>query len=1058
VSAPTLDAAQQQVVGHRGGPLLVLAGPGTGKTTTIVEAVVARMHDDPPMAPEHIAVLTFGRAAAAELRDRISVRLSAGQLPNVATFHSFAWSLLREFSEPDLMPQRLLSGPEQDLMIRELLSQPDSAWRDLWPQTTADVLASPALGDEIANFISAMRAHGFDASSLGREIAAYSAVDGPPLPAEWPAAAAFFEHYLTILDMREAVDYSEVIHRATLLVQSDPRIAERFRMIFVDEYQDTDPAQVALIQALAAAGASVVAVGDPDQAIYRFRGADVNGILSFREQFRTLDGGPAPVVVLDQTRRFGPQIRQVADAWIAPVSMGTLPMADRLAHRSPDCVGPDGSVDLLISRTPEEQANVLADTLRRARFDSEQPLRWSDMAVLVRSAVADIPRLRRAFLHAGIPVEVPAGEFPIGRDPSVAPLLIGLRLAMEPHSVGTDAAESFLRSSLIGMTALEVRALQRHLRAEELARAATEDRLPRSSAELVHALLAGDLPSPRRGDRELINKVGRIQRVLQRTKQPGLTISERLWVLWCDGGQSEGRWARTLQRQALAGGITGQRADAVLDVVVELFRAAERMPKGAGVGLFLDSLGEQQIVAARSEDLGFARDCVRLLTAHRAKGLQWPLVVVVGLQQEQWPMARNPATLLQPDRVHVDGVQPGRTRAELVDDERRLAYVAATRAQQRLVLSVVDSGYDGEAPSVLFAEAEHINPAPVTVTAGVADRTRLTGAAIVADLRSALTDERSSSAFAEAAAQRLAQLADARNGRPLAPQAHPQMWWGVNDLTYAPTPLAQDTISLSATVAKSLQECSLQWFLERKLHAGGPKQVSMSLGSLVHAVIKDVLDGRLAADEDVIMERIGPAWELLPLADGWQRDISMQTVRDQIRRFLRWWEQAGLTVIATELPFRVSVPEQNIQVNGSIDLVASDDDGRVKVVDFKTGKSVLSRPKAATDLQLGVYQWAYPQTESAQGATDGAALLYLGHGAEMPSERHQSALTDDSLVLDALIHGAQVIRSEHIVARRNDNCRTCVLRPHCPLMSTLDWPNTDFNVDIDEQPSGDADD
>jgi len=141
-SMPNLDADQQRVVAHRDGPLLVLAGPGTGKTTTIVESVVARLTGPAPLQPEQIAVLTFGRAAAAELRGRIGARLDAGQVPTVATFHSFAWALLRQFQEPDLTPQRLLSGPEQDLMIRQLLAEPDESWAALWPEGTRDVLTT----------------------------------------------------------------------------------------------------------------------------------------------------------------------------------------------------------------------------------------------------------------------------------------------------------------------------------------------------------------------------------------------------------------------------------------------------------------------------------------------------------------------------------------------------------------------------------------------------------------------------------------------------------------------------------------------------------------------------------------------------------------------------------------------------------------------------------------------------------------------------------------------------------------------------------------------------
>ena len=121
VAVPALDEAQRRVVDHRGGPLLVLAGPGTGKTTTVVEAVVARI--DAGADPEQVLVLTFGRRAAAELRTRITTRLGrATKEPLARTFHSYAFGVLRREAALRGEPSpRLLAGPEQDLVVRDLL-------------------------------------------------------------------------------------------------------------------------------------------------------------------------------------------------------------------------------------------------------------------------------------------------------------------------------------------------------------------------------------------------------------------------------------------------------------------------------------------------------------------------------------------------------------------------------------------------------------------------------------------------------------------------------------------------------------------------------------------------------------------------------------------------------------------------------------------------------------------------------------------------------------------------------------------------------------------------
>lgn len=146
--APQLDPEQQAVVDHRVGPLLVLAGPGTGKTTTIVESVVARLAEG--VEPDSILVLTFGRRAATEVRDRIAARRGGGLLPQVATFHSFAYGLLRANAEAVeyLEPPRLLSGAEEDQRIRDLIHGSVQDGSIAWPEDLREALRTHGLADQ----------------------------------------------------------------------------------------------------------------------------------------------------------------------------------------------------------------------------------------------------------------------------------------------------------------------------------------------------------------------------------------------------------------------------------------------------------------------------------------------------------------------------------------------------------------------------------------------------------------------------------------------------------------------------------------------------------------------------------------------------------------------------------------------------------------------------------------------------------------------------------------------------------------------------------------------
>ncbi|WP_240151918.1 UvrD-helicase domain-containing protein [Streptomyces mobaraensis] len=434
VVPPELDAAQRAVVEHGQGPLLVLAGPGTGKTTTLVEAVAERVRRGAD--PERMLVLTFSRKAAAELRDRVAARLGerglAARAPQATTFHSYCYALVRAHQEADLFaePLRLLSGPEQDVAVRELLAgqtELERAGRATvrWPDDLRACLTTRGFADEVRAVLARSRELGLGPESL----AAFAERTGR---GDWSAAAAFLAEYLDVLDARGVVDYAELVHRAVLLAERPELAAElagRYDAVFVDEYQDTDAAQARLLRALAGGGRTLVAFGDPDQSIYAFRGADVGGILDFPTAFPRRDGSPAPVRVLTTSRRSGAALLAATRLLTRRMPLGRLPSDAVRAHRDLAAVRPGGHVEAYTYPTPGAETDNIADILRRAHLEDGVP--WGAMAVLVRAGSRSIPTLRRALTSAGVPVEVDGDDIPLRHEPAVAPLLTALRVVAE---------------------------------------------------------------------------------------------------------------------------------------------------------------------------------------------------------------------------------------------------------------------------------------------------------------------------------------------------------------------------------------------------------------------------------------------------------------------------------------------------------------------------------------------------------------------------------------------------------------------------------------------------
>ncbi|MEV7940003.1 MULTISPECIES: ATP-dependent DNA helicase [unclassified Kitasatospora] len=1077
---PVLDEYQRAVVEHGGGPLLVLAGPGTGKTTTLVEAVARRIEDGTD--PERILVLTFSRKAATELRDRMSARLgSSSAAPQATTFHSFSYALLRAHQDPQdyAEPLRLLSGPEQDVMVRELLAggAEDAklgSSRIHWPLDLRACLTTRGFADEVRAVLARSRELGLGEAELERF------AQGVQRP-DWAAAAHFLADYLDVLDLRGVLDYAELVHRAVLLAER-PEVAEqlrrRYEVVFVDEYQDTDPSQVRLLRQLAGGGRELVAVGDPDQSIYAFRGADINGILDFPQTFRRADGEPADVKVLRVSRRSGAVLLAASRELARRMPMGRLP-ADKLAqHRALLPSREGGRAEVYTYPTPGAELDSIADLLRRAHLEDGVP--WGEMAVLVRAGARSIPGVRRALSAAGVPLEIDGDDLPLREEPAVAHLLLALRVCAEqaardrhgdpdtPDPLTTDLAHALLTGPLGGLDGSDLRRLGRALREEERAalRADGDPAAPRPAGDLLREALAEPErlialdPAHARRARDL----GTLLRKVRERLAGGCTAEEALWELW-DGSR---RWRERLERAALRGGAAGRNADRDLDALCALFetaaRAEEQVTGHRGALDLLAELDAQDIAADTLTVRAVRPEAVRLMTAHRSKGLEWRLVVVAGVQDGLWPDLRRRGSLLEADRIGRDGLAEPLSPGALLGEERRLFYVAATRARERLIVTAVKApADDGDEPSRFLRELyrEDVDPrtgrvvrrTPPVVVEDVTHRPRrpLSVAALVAELRAVTVDPARSPELRRAAAERLALLAAATDdeGLPLVPAARPDRWWGLADATAAPDPLrsADLPVRLSGSGLEQLENCSLQWFLDKEVKARAAGSAAQGFGNVVHALADEVGSGRTPADLAVLMERLDTVWDALAFDAPWKSQQEKTQARAALERFLNWHVlERGRDLVATEHGFDVTLDAGgvSVRIRGSMDRVEKDAAGRAYVVDFKTGKQIPTDRSLPEHKQLAVYQLAVragalnelPGFADRPPATGGAELVHLREPAakaaqDAPKVQRQDPPEGEPWIENLLADAAGRVLAERFVPQTGGGCDRCTFRRSC---------------------------
>ncbi len=1059
IEVPTLDEQQQRVVEHRDGPLLVLAGPGTGKTTTLVETIVARIEDG--AHPDQILALTFSRKAAEQLRDRVAARVGRTMSASIgSTFHSFAYGLIRRWAPAELYvgPLRLLSAPEQDVVLRELLQDHPESIR--WPGELRHALGTRGFAREVHAVLSRAREKGLD----GEELQRLGETNGLP---EFVAAGAFLEQYLTVLDGRGAVDYSDLIRRATIeATLHRDELRATYAHVFVDEYQDTDTGQVALLRAIAGDGRDLVVVGDPHQSIYAFRGAEVRGVLDFPTHFPRADGSPAEVVALATTRRFGPRLLTAAQRIAGRIGLpGSIPESAREAFLAPTADAGDrgaGRVTIRTFDSDRAEAEHLADLLRRAHL--EDGIAWDEMAVLVRSGRQSIPPLRRSLGAAGVPIEVASDELPLVRDPAALPLIDGLRVVLNlenddpDHVDHIDAgrAEALLTGPLGGLDAGDVRRLARQLRQREKAAAEAEDRLPTHSRELVRlAVLVPTLLDGLTGPEvDRARSVAGLVATTRAQLEAGATAEELLWTLW--SGTS---WPSRLRRSVELGGGTARRAHRDLDSICALFDAAARAEETrdrVGAGEFLATLVAQQIPADTLAERGARGAAVRLLTAHRAKGLEWRLVVVAHVQQEGWPDLRRRATLLGADRIGAEGLVPPTTSLELLVEERRLFYVACTRARERLVVTAVASPEDdGDQPSRFLQELG----VSVEAVHGRPERTLSLGG-LVSELRRTAADPATSPAMRLAAARRLARLAAETVGdRALAPMADPSTWWGTRAATRSVRPLRDPDlpVPVSASLLDGITTCPTQWFLSREAGGITRSHQSANLGEIVHALAQRIAAGELdvtpdAAGVEALMEHVRPVWDRMEFRTPWARQRELDRVQAALGRFLVWHHRNQRTVVGIEKEFRavLDLPGgEQVRLAGYADRLELDADGRVVVVDLKTNRSKPTDKSLPDNVQLGLYQLAVDHgaidglegLPAERAEAGGAELVQLGlrDGGPDAVVQAQGVQADDSpqreVLRGRLAHAARLLRSEQFPAVVGPQCRDCPFEPICPARS-----------------------
>ena len=1017
------DDEQSKAIAYRGSPLLLGGGPGTGKTTVLIEAGLARIASG--QDPDSLLFITYGRERASELRDAIALRTTKTMYePLGRTFHSLAYSIMKMKTGDEYHEPILLSGPEQENFIRQLLEGDVEDGYRMWPpdlQDGEDKKGNPLLTQGFIRELRDLMARANERGISPHELSLRGKSTGEKY---WEPAADFWKRYKEIMAIREdaaadskmRIDPSELINVAIRYLKENEalraQLQARFKTIAVDEFQESDPAQRELLRLIA--GPDLILAFDGDSAVGRFRGADPDGLNA--ELDRYLGHG---AIRVDLKRSYRSH-QQIFDLGLRIASQFRAPSKTR--NRSCSFVG-EQIIDqpLLISKlsSQSEEAQYIAYLFKRAHLMKGIP--YSQMAVILRSSGTQSAALRRAFAHVSIPV---AGDLDaLAQNPAISPFLLLARIATGTP-LTLDICERLLISEFGGADAISLRRIRQSLL---LARDEATDRRPGTTL-LIDAIDKGDIPIEDNAALTRIYEILAAARSAVRKKNA--RAEDLLWAIWDNARTSDNEKLSTAwQSAALRGGNRGAIADRDLDAMIQLFdsaaRFSERFPYSKP-SAFLDEIEREQIVGDIITAQGVRPDVVEILTVHSSKGRQWEYVAVAGLQEGAWPNLRQRSSLLGSERLVERERLGDLPRLELdviaanalADDERRLLHVALTRAKSGLIVTAV--GREDDEPSAYFEEiAEGTDLASI-----VTEVPRpLTSAALIATLRSQLHSERAATA---------ASILKTLSANSMS-AADPARWIGSAPISSDdPVVSPDELVNVSPSGAEGFAECGVKWFLEKNGGTNGDSTAQI-LGSAIHEFARLRVEDPLMTSADLIA-KLESSWALIDQSQGWVSTTSLKRAIKMLERFSEYHERTTRKVAGVELDFSIDVGRARIR--GSVDRLEVESDGSFFVIDFKTGAQAISHEDAITNLQLACYQLAVSldgfEKKLSGTVSRGAELVYLGSKNKSLTTRTQHVINQTE-IRNTIEEIAEGMGAAQFRATINSKCKKCAVKTSCPI-------------------------
>ena len=978
-SAKKLNKEQLEAIKHGEGPLLIIAGAGTGKTTVITERI-QWLISQKLAKPSEILALTFTQKAAREMEERVDILMPYGYTQMwISTFHAFCDRVLRQEAIYIGLSSAytLLSDTDATLLIRKNIFKFELDY--------FRPLGNPNKFIEgMINHFSRLR----DEDISPNEYIKWAKALSVKRKAESEEEKTEYKKYLELantyktyqeLKVKEGVmDYADLITNTLLLFRTRKNTLknyqDQFKYFLIDEFQDTNIAQNELILLLSGKNANLTAVADDDQSIYKFRGAAISNVIAFRKNFPT-----AKLIVLTQNYRSTQEILDKSYRLIKHNNPDRLEAKEGINKKLVAANKKKGeAVKFIYTDRVENEADEVVKEIKNQKSkiknnDGEELYHWNDFAILLRANNHAEPFVR-AFLRQGIPFQF-LGPGQLFRQPEVKDLISYLQVLdnfEDNISLFRVLSMDYLDVSVRDLSAVSNFARRFNLSIFE-------------ACEVVLGLRTAvnvKIPTITQESNEKIAKI--IKMILKHLKLTRKeTAGQILYYFLEDTGM-----VKDILNYRFP--LDEKKANNISKFFAKL-KNYEAENEDASVATVLDwimlsmELGESPLAA----DTDWAEnDAVNILTVHSAKGLEFKVVFLANLVSQRFPSVGKKEQIPIPEALIKEELPEGDYHEE---EERRLFYVGMTRAKDKLYFTAAN--YYGEGK-----REKKISPF----------------------VYEALGDDVTSSQIDKTAPQRSL------------------LEWKKKETVVSRVDKTHTLSYISYSQIDAFKLCPLHYKLRYILNIPPPVSPALSFGSSIHNVLRDFyLSFKLGekVSKNFLFGLLEKNW----LKEGYTSKKYEQEMQKRGRKYLDGYYEAEFTpkknILVVEQPFTasISLDSRIIKVGGRIDRIDDLGDGKIEIVDYKTGR-VPSQRQVDADLQLSIYAMA--ATEIIEPPFDRKVddilltLYYFDNQQKIQSRRTSRQLEEDK---QKILDYVKAIEVSDFHCSGNIVCKSCEYKMFCDV-------------------------